>query len=53
MGAVTKSADIGNILKDGFEKVRKKLIEREKARNGYLILSDKKGTIKKVLAKDL
>ncbi len=48
-----KAGDISNKLKDGFEKVRRKLIEKEKKNNGYLILSDKKGNIKKISAKDL
>ena len=48
-----KKEDITIKLQKGFEKVRKKLIAKEKKNNGYLILSDKPGSIKKVPAKDL
>jgi len=48
-----KSEDISKKLQAGFEKARKKLIEKEKKSNGYLIISDKKGNIKKIPAKDL
>ena len=40
-------------IERGLKKVSQKLIAEEKARNGYLIISDKKGGIKKVPAKDL
>lgn len=40
-------------IEKGLRKVSQKLIEEKKARNGYLIISDKKGGIKKVPAKDL
>jgi hypothetical protein len=40
-------------IEKGLKKVSQKLIAEEKARNGYLIVSDKKGGLKKVLAKDL
>ncbi|RNI38833.1 hypothetical protein EFY79_04000 [Hanamia caeni] len=40
-------------IEKGLRKVSQKLIEEEKARNGYLVISDKKGNIKKVPAKDL
>lgn len=45
--------DISKKLQAGFEKVRRTLIEKEKKNNGYLIVSDKKGHIKKIKAKDL
>jgi hypothetical protein len=35
------------------DKAIKKVIAEEKARDGYLVISDKKSGIKKVLAKDL
>jgi hypothetical protein len=35
------------------DKAIEKVIKEEKARNGYLIISDRKGNIKKVPAKDL
>jgi hypothetical protein len=40
-------------LEEGLKKVSQKLIAEEKARDGYLVISDKKGNIKKVLAKDM
>lgn len=42
-----------NAIEKGLKKVSQKLIAEEKARNGYLVISDKKGGIKKVPAKDL
>ncbi len=40
-------------IEKGLKKVSQKLIAEEKARGGYLIISDEKGGIKKVPAKDL
>lgn len=40
-------------IEKGLKKISQKLIAEEKARNGFLIISDEKGNIKKVLAKDL
>jgi hypothetical protein len=40
-------------IEKGLKKVSQKLICEEKARNSYLIISDKKGHIKKIPAKDL
>ena len=37
----------------GLKMISRKLIAEEKSRNGYLVISDKKGNIKKVRAKDL
>lgn len=45
--------DLSEKLKIGFEKARRKLIAEEKKNNGYLIVSDSEGNIKKVPAKDL
>ncbi len=45
--------DLSEKMKLGFEKARQKLIAEEKACNGYLIISDKQGNIKKVPTKDL
>lgn len=45
--------DLSEKMKLGFEKARKKLIAEEKKNNGYLIVSDKDGNIKKIAAKDL
>ncbi len=35
------------------DKAIKKVIAEEKARDGYLVVSDKKGGVKKIPAKDL
>ena len=40
-------------LEAGLKKVSEKLIAEEKKNNGYLIIADEKGNIKKVPAKDL
>jgi hypothetical protein len=40
-------------IEKGLKRVSQKLIYQEKARNGFLVISDKKGHIKKVPAKDL
>lgn len=45
--------DLTEKLKKGFEKVRKKLIEKEKKENGYLVTGTKDGQVKKIPAKDL
>ncbi len=40
-------------IEKGLGKVSQKLIAEEKARDGYLVISDKKGGVIKVPAKDL
>jgi hypothetical protein len=45
--------DISKKLAEGFQKVRKQLIEEEKRDNGYLIIGDKNGNVIKVPARDL
>ncbi len=45
--------DLSEKMKLGFEKARKQLIAKEKKNNGYLIVSDKQGNIKKIAAKDM
>ncbi len=45
--------DLSIKLEKGFALVRERLIEYEKKNNGYLIISDKDGNIKRVAAKDL
>ena len=40
-------------IERGLKKVSQRLIAEEKARDGYLVISDKKDGIKKVPAKDL
>ena len=53
MNSVTKQEDLSGKIKVALDKAVEKIITQEKARNGYLIVSDKKGGIKKVPAKDL
>jgi len=53
MNSVKKSEDLSDKIKVALDKAIKKVIAEEKARNGYLVISDKKGNIKKVPAKDL
>lgn len=45
--------DLGEKIEAALKKVSEKLIAEEKKNNGYLIVSDKQGNIKKVAAKDL
>jgi hypothetical protein len=45
--------DITVVLEKSLEKVRKNLIEAEKKNNGYLVIADKNGKVKKVPARDL
>jgi hypothetical protein len=44
---------LGEALETGLKEVSEQLIVETKKNNGYLILSDDKGNIKKVQAKDL
>lgn len=53
MNSVKRSEDLSDKIKVALDKAIKKVIAEEKARNGYLVISDKKGNIKKVPAKDL
>ncbi len=50
-----RPGDISKKLQAGFAKARKMLIEKEKEKksNGYLIVSDKNGKVKKIAAKEL
>jgi len=45
--------DISATLEKSLEKVRKKLIEEVKKNNGYLVIGDKDGKVKKIPARDL
>ena len=45
--------DIFALLEKSLEKVRAKLIETEKKNDGYLVIADKDGKVKKVPARDL
>lgn len=53
MNAVKKREDISDKIKVALDNAIKKIITEEKARNGYLVISDKKGNVQKVPAKDL
>jgi hypothetical protein len=44
---------LDNLIEKGLRKVSEKLIEEEKKKDGYLIISDKNGNPIKVPAKDL
>ena len=51
---VTKiKTDLIEKMKVGFTKARNKLIAEKKKNNGYLIITNEKGNIKKVPAKGL
>jgi hypothetical protein len=45
--------DLSEKMRIGFDKARLKLLEREAKNDGFLIISDKEGNIKKVPAKEL
>jgi hypothetical protein len=53
MNSVKKIEDLSDKIKVALDKAIQKVIAEEKARNGFLVISDKKGHIKKVPAKDL
>ena len=53
MNAINKEGDLSDKIKVALDKAIKKVIAEEKARDGFLVISDKKGGIKKVPAKDL
>jgi hypothetical protein len=48
-----KSGDLGSKIKAVMDKAIQKIIAEEKARDGYLVISDKKGGVVKVPARDL
>ncbi|HEY8968705.1 MAG TPA: hypothetical protein VIM64_06425 [Puia sp.] len=45
--------DISATLEKSLKKVWEKLVEEKKKNNGYLVVSDKDGKVKKIPAKDL
>jgi hypothetical protein len=49
--AVKKS--FSETTKEGLIVVRKRLIEKEKRNNGYLVIADKQGKVKRVSASEL
>lgn len=48
-----KSEDLSNKIKIALDKAVNRVIAAEKARNGYMVISDKDGNIKKIPAKDI
>jgi hypothetical protein len=48
-----KSKNLNDKIKVALDKAIQKIIAEEKARDGYLVISDKKGGVIKVPAKDL
>ncbi|MEP6951654.1 MAG: hypothetical protein ABI863_20345 [Ginsengibacter sp.] len=53
MNSNKKSEDLSGKIKVALDKAIQKIIAEEKARDGYLVISDKKGGVIKVPAKDL
>lgn len=53
MSAVKKQEDLSGKMKIALDKAIKKVVEETKAKNSYLVFSDKDGNIKKIPAKDL
>lgn len=48
-----KREDLSPKIKVALDKAIQKVIAEEKARNGFLVISDSNGNIKKIPAKDL
>ena len=53
MKSEKKKEDLSDKIQVALDKAIQKLIAEEKASNGYLVISDKKGGVIKVPAKDL
>lgn len=53
MKADSKKSEITKKIQGALDKAIRKVIAEEKARNGYLVVGDKKGKVKKIPAKDL
>lgn len=53
MNSNKKREDLSDKIKVALDKAIQKVIAEEKARDGYLVISDKKGGVIKVPAKDL
>ena len=53
MNSEKNTEDLSDKIKTVMDNAIKKIISEEKARDGYLVISDKKGGVIKVLAKDL
>ena len=53
MNIIEKPGDLSAEIKVALDKAIKKLVEEEKSRGGYLVVSDKKGGAVEIPAKDL
>jgi len=53
MNSNKKGENLNDKIKVALDKAIQKIIAEEKARDGYLVISDKKGGVIKVPAKDL
>ena len=53
IGFSKKDQELSDALKKGLKEVSEKLIAETKDTNGYLVIADKNGKVKKVPAKDL
>lgn len=49
----TNKEDISKKIKQALDEAVRKIIAEEKARGGYLVVSDENGNVKKIPAKDL
>jgi len=52
MNSFQKSEDLSSKIKVALDEAIQKVIKEEKARDGYLVISDKKGDVKKISARD-
>jgi hypothetical protein len=52
MNSVQKSEDLSSKIKVALDEAIQKVIKEEKARDRYLVISDKKGDVKKISARD-
>ena len=53
MKSIRKREDLSDKIKIALDKAIQKIIAEEKARDGYLVISNKKGGVIKVPAKEL
>jgi hypothetical protein len=53
MSKHTKREDLSGKIKIALDKAIKNVIAETKAKNSYMVVADKNGTIKKIPAKDL
>ncbi len=53
MNSEKNHKDLSEKIKEAMDKAIQKIIAEEKARDGYLVISDKKGGVIKVPARDL